>query len=287
MTRDTKMKRFLLVCAACAALGVVSASRLTAGAGAARMVYFSAVDEKGVPVSDLTPADLAVKEGGKDQKIDTLMPATTPLDAVLIVDDGGSGAFQGAVAQFLETTQNKAQVSLTALEPQPMKVMDFTKDFDEFRKAVARVGPRGRITTVGEQIMGTVESVSKDLRKRQSARAAIVVMTVGGEPPQSTEADPALNALKASGASLSVVHLMGVELGKVLGDGPRRSGGVSQQVSSGVPIGPVLTKIAQGLLGQYLLTYTLPDGVKPNERFALTTTRKGLTLLAPTRIPDK
>jgi hypothetical protein len=36
-----------------------------------------------------------------------------------------------------------------------MKVMDFTKDFDEFPEGRRRVGPRGRITTVGEQIMGT------------------------------------------------------------------------------------------------------------------------------------
>jgi hypothetical protein len=100
-------------------------------------------------------------------------------------------------------------------------------------------------------------------------------MTVGGEPPQSTEADPALNALKASGASLSVVHLTGVELGKVLGDGPRRSGGVSQQVSSGVPIGPVLTKIAQGLLGQVPADLYAARRGQAEREVRLTTTARG------------
>jgi hypothetical protein len=49
----------------------------------------------------------------------------------------------------------------------------------------------------------------------------------------------------------------------------------------------VLAKIADALLKQYVLTYTLPDGVKPNDKLSLTTSRKGITLLAPSRIPDK
>jgi len=83
------------------------------------------------------------------------------------------------------------------------------------------------------------------------------------------------------------VFLTGIELGSVLGDGPKRSGGLTQQIGSGVVLGPVLTKVADNLLHQYALTYTLPDGVKPNERIALTTSRKGITLVAPSRIPDK
>ena len=104
---------------------------------------------------------------------------------------------------------------------------------------------------------------------------------------ESSQAEPALNALKSSGAGLSVVHLAGINLGQVLGDGPKRSGGVVQQISGGVVPGPVLAKIADNLLHQYVLTYTLPDGVKLNERLSLTTSRKGVTLLAPSRVPDK
>ena len=38
---------------------------------------------------------------------------------------------------------------------------------------------------------------------------------------------------------------------------------------------------------QYRLAYTIPDGVKPNERLSLTTSRKGVKIFAPTRLPDK
>ena len=136
-------------------------------------------------------------------------------------------------------------------------------------------------------MVDAVAEAATELQRRKAARAAIIVLTVGGEKPQSNLAESTLNALKNSGASLSVVHLSGIDLGQVLGDGPKRSGGVIQQLPSGVVPGPVLAKIADNLLKQYELTYTLPDGVKPNERLSLTTSRKGITLLAPSRLPDK
>jgi hypothetical protein len=48
-----------------------------------------------------------------------------------------------------------------------------------------------------------------------------------------------------------------------------------------------LAKIADNLMNQYVLTYTLPDGVKPNDRLSVSTSRKGVRVLAPTRVPDR
>ena len=62
---------------------------------------------------------------------------------------------------------------------------------------------------------------------------------------------------------------------------------MTQQVSRGVTIAPVLAKIADNLTHQYVLTYTIPDGVKLSDRLSLTTSRKDVKLFAPTRLPDK
>lgn len=252
-----------------------------------RTVYFSALDAKGGSVTDLAAADLAVKEGGKDRAVASVAAATEPIQVSLLVDDGGTGAFQGSVAEFLNSMMGHGQFAIRAFNPQPSRLNDFTEDFGTLKIALDGIGPRGKVNTVGEQMMGAVAEAATELQKRKAARAAIVVLTVGGEQAQSSQAEPALTALKNSGASLSVVHIAGIELGQVLGDGPKRSGGVVQQIGGGVVPGPVLAKIAQNLLTQYVLTYTLPDGVKPNERLTLTTTRKGVTLLAPSHVPDK
>jgi hypothetical protein len=271
----------------CAALALFLSPRTLAISGVTRTVYFSAVDGKGNAVTDLTAADLAVKENGKDRAIDSVAPATAPLQIHLIVDDAGSGGFQAGVAQFLETLMGHAQFAITVLNPQPAKVTPLTADANQLRTALGQIGPRGRVQTVGEQIMEAVAESAKDLQQRHAPRPAIVAMTVGGEQQTRTEeADQVLSTLQKSGASLSVLYVTGIEVGKVLGDGPKRSGGLTQQVSGNVPLGPVLQKFADNLLHQYVLTYTLPDGVKPNEKLSLTTTRKGVTVLAPSRLPD-
>ena len=252
-----------------------------------RTVHFTAVDAKGAHVTDLTAADLTVKEGGKERPVAAVQPATAPVDVFLLVDDGGLGGFRTAVAQFLQTMFGHGQFAISVLNPQPIKATDFTADAGVLRAALDRMAPRGRIQPDNEQIVEAVADAANELQKRKTARRSIVVLTVVGEKTSSDLADAALNALKSSGASLSVVYVTGFELAKVLGDGPRQSGGLILQVSGSAPVGPMIAKIADHLLHQYVLTYNVPDGVKPNERFSLSTSRKGVTLLAPSRLPDK
>lgn len=252
-----------------------------------RTVHFSAVDGKGAPVTDLTAADLTVKEGGKERVVAGLQPATAPMDVFLLVDDGGLGGFRAAVAQFLQTMFKHGQFAISVLSPQPIKVTDFTSEADVLRAALDRMAPRGRVQPDNEQIIGAVSDAARDLQKRRTPRRSIIVLTVGGEKTSSDIADEALNALKNSGASLSVVYVTGFDLGRVLGDGPRQSGGTIQQVNGTAPIVPLMAKLAETLLNQYVLTYTIPDGVKLSDRLSLSTSRKGVTLLAPSRLPDK
>ena len=252
-----------------------------------RTVYFSAVDANGAPVTDLTAADLTVKEGGKERPVAAVQPATAPVDVFLLIDDGGLGAFRSGVAQFFQKTFGHGHFAIRVLNPQAIKVMDFTQNGDDLRAALGRMGQRGRVTVDNEQMIAGVFDAAKELQQRKARRASIIALTVAGEKPLADNADEALNALKNSGASLSVVHVTGVELGKVLGDGPKQSGGMIEQVNGHVVPGPTLAKFADNLLNQYVLTYTIPDGVKLNERLSLSTSRKGVKLLAPTRIPDQ
>ena len=251
-----------------------------------RTVYFSVVDGKGAPVTDFTAADLTVKEGGKNYPVAAVEPATAPLWVSILVDDAGSGAFAPAVSQFIQATFGHAQYAISVLSPQPIKVTDFTGDADALRAALGRMGQRGKINTDTEQIITAVSDAAKDLQKRKGRRA-IVVLSATGEKAQSDQGDEALNALKSSGASLNVLYITGLDLGKVLGDGPKQSGGMIQQTSGNVSLGPVLAKFADTLMHQYVLTYNIPDGVRLNEKLSLSTSRKGVTLLAPARLPDK
>lgn len=251
-----------------------------------RTFYFSAVDSKGAHVTDLTAADLTVKEGGKERVITAVRPATAPMQISLLVDDAGTGAFQPSVARFLQATVGRAQFSIRVLSPQPIMVAMLTDDVDALRGAIGRMGPRGRIQPDGEQIIAGVTDAARELQQLRAACPAIVVLSASGETVSSEIADEALNALKVSGASLSVLYITGVELGKVLGDGPRQSGGMMQRANGTAAVGRALERISANLMNQYVLTYIVPDGVKLNERLSLSTTRKGVTLIAPSRLAD-
>jgi hypothetical protein len=74
---------------------------------------------------------------------------------------------------------------------------------------------------------------------------------------------------------------------QVLGDGPKQSGGRRIEVPSTGSFPKALLQIADDLLAQYVVTYTLPDGVKPDKRFSISSKRKGVTLRAPSAISDK
>jgi len=70
----------------------------------------------------------------------------------------------------------------------------------------------------------------------------------------------------------------------VLGDGAKESGGHHDQVIA-TTHAKALEQLADELLHQYEITYTLPDGVKPSDRLSVSSKRKGVTLRAPSRLP--
>jgi hypothetical protein len=273
---------------------VVSTVTLAGGAtGAAkraetiRQVYISATDASGAPVADLTAADVAVKEDGKERPVASLQPAAAPMQVAILVEDAGVGAFQSGVAQFVQKSIGQGQFSITVLTPQATLVVDFTDDVAALKTALGRLGPRGRVQTDGDQMLDAIARAAKSLQQRKAERPIILALTGTGGQPHSVEPTDVLTTVRSSRAQLNVLFVTGAEVGMVLGDGPGQSGGRIEQVGSAPAIAAALIKIADRLQRQYLLTYTLPDGVKPSERLSVSTSRKGITLTAPSRIATK
>jgi hypothetical protein len=252
-----------------------------------RKVLFSAVDAKGTPVTDLIASDLTVKEGGKDRVIATLKPASGPLQVSILVDDGGLGSFQAGVLHFISRTLGRAEYAISMLNPTPLKLVDYTSDPAALQAAVLKLVERGRLQQDGMQLIEAISWSARELKKREAQRPVIIALTNGGEPGSSEEARFILNDLKDSAASLHVVYINGLQLGQVLNEGPKYSGGLQSNAASTQAMNDALSRVASTLFSQFELTYTLPDGTKPNDRLQLQTTRKGVTLIAPQRIPDR
>jgi hypothetical protein len=278
------------------------------GAGAeqqTRRVYVSAMDRNGAVVSDLTAAEVTVKEGSKSREVTALRPATEPLQVAIIVDDNGTGLFRVPVARFIEGLLGRAEFSIITVAGQPQKLTSFTGNSDTLRDAINQLIARPGSPDGGQLLSGIYES-ALDFERRKVQRPVILALTVGGEEHTPLPPHHVLDQLRKSGAALHVVSVVGstqrttapanrpsdllndnLGLNEVLGDGPKRSGGRREQIPALAGAVTGLQQLAEGLKRQYVVEYVLPEGVKPSDRFSIATSRKDVTLRAPTHVPDK
>jgi len=283
----------------------VAADRAAAPEPRIRIVYVAALNASGAPVTDLTAADFTVKEGGKARDVIRAGPAAAPMHIAILIDDDGTGLFRYGIAKFLDRLLGRAEFALSTVTGQTMKLVDYTASAQALREALDGLRPRPG-TPDGGQLLEGISEAARELERRKAARPVIVALTVGGEEHSTLPAHHVLDQLRQSGASLHVVAVKGgglrtpvaptkpstllesnLNLSEVLGDGPKQSGGHRDEIVAAAGIATGLEQLAESLKRQYLIEYALPDGVKPSDKINVSVKRSGVTLWAPTRIPDK
>ena len=267
-----------------------------------RTVYVTVTDKNGAPVGDLTAADFAVKEGGKPASVLQAAVSTEPLQIALIVDDNGTGLFRAPLARFVLRMDGHAQMSLSTVVGQTMKVVDYTASVDALQQGLATLNARPG-TPDGGQLLEGIAEAAIELRRREARRPVIIALTVGGEEHSTADSDQVLNQLRQSGASLHVFSVVSsalrstlavqrpsallqenLHLQRVLGEGPKQSGGRNIEIVPTPGSLADLQHLASELLQQYRVTYSPAPGARPSDRVAVSVTRKGLSVRAPTRI---
>jgi hypothetical protein len=264
-----------------------------------RTVYVTVTDGKGAPVTDLTIADFVVKEGGKEREVVKAEPATARMRLAVGVEERltPDTAIRQGIFEFLKRVSSAAEISLITIGLANRTVVDYTTDPNMLVGAINKFTLNAsRDSNVPE---GILEIADTFIKNRPERPAMVIVAIAGGQ--SSTESRVVLERLGASGATMyaatlgsrgvsgSGVGTLGDESGRdqVLGDGPRQSGGRHIDVNATAGIPKALQQIADDLLAQYAITYVLPDGVKPAKRFNISTKRRGVSLRAPSTIPDR
>jgi hypothetical protein len=275
------------------------------------ILYVTATDRNGVAVTDMQPSDLEVKVGGKTLEVVSARPAEVPLRIALLVADQGTGAFQLGIGHFMQTLLGHAEFKLVSVLVQPQTLVDYSHDGATLSAGLSRLGARGRER--GAQLMEAIQDATKDVR-HEARRPVILVLRLGGETPTQMSGNEVREMLRKSGAALYVISSAGAQggapsqardgiskeqaqladteladsaanLAQVLGDGSKESGGRHDQVIA-TTHARALEQLAQELLHQYEIACTLPDSVKPGERLSVSSKRKGVTVRAPSRLPN-
>jgi VWFA-related protein len=269
-------------------------------------VHVSAVDRKNVPVTDLTAADFVVKEGGRVREIVRVQRAAAPMDIAMIIDDSGDGIFRYAVAGFIDQLYGRAQFSIGRVVGQFQRIVDYTSDIERLRTALLGLGVMHE-TPKGGQVVEAVMQAAKEQQQRDSERPIIIVLTDTDAEYSSLPAQHVLDELQRSGAVMYVISVVRrlplnsapgaqaatdkpsdllerqLDINRVLGDGPKQSGGRRAEIAGLAGQIPALQEIAEELTRQYLITYIVPAGEKLNQKMNVSTKRRNVSVRAPSR----
>ncbi|CAN5714400.1 hypothetical protein BH24ACI5_BH24ACI5_07010 [soil metagenome] len=261
-----------------------------------RDVYVSVVDSKGAAVTGLTAAEFAVQEDGISREVVRAVPATGPLDLVILVDDSQAATaaiphLRDGLTKFIERLHGKASIGIVTVGERPTSVAERTTDLDALKKGVSRIFAR---PGSGAYLLEGIMDVARGLQKREVARPVIVVLTLEGVEFSNAQAERVLKEVYASGAALHVLTIgtpggaMTDEIRNknlVIAQGTEATGGRREQLLAEMAIPGALGKLADELLNQYVVSYGRPEALVPPEKIKVTVTRPGVTARARTRLP--
>jgi len=268
-----------------------------------RTIYVSVTDGKGNPVTDLTAQNFKIKEGGKDREIVRAEPAKAPPHIALMVEERLSvdQHVREGMFEFVKRMAGSAEISLITVGLRNNDLTPFTSDPNIVLKAINDLS---RNSQPMSNLTEGINDISKKFDQDNPTRPVIVSIAFSGGQA-GPDAKAILNQLRQGGATLYAVTFgnasadnasanaslgtLADESGReqVLGDGTKQSGGRRYDVVTTAAIPKALQDVASDLASQYAITYALPEGVKPDKRVSVSTDRKGISLRAPSAIPDK
>jgi Ca-activated chloride channel family protein len=260
-----------------------------------RAMYVTVTDQNGAPVSGLTPDDFIVREDGVQREVLRVEPATGPIEITLVVDTSDVASpyiadMRRALTGFVKDMAKGNEIALTSFGGRPQVVQGYTTSVELLNRAIGRVfAEQG----TGAYLLEALASVARGVTKRAPDRAVIVAILTQAAPEFSNEPrENLVKALRDSGAAFDAVTLQsgagtvppaGSEQATarhdrdvVLDEATRATGGISDQLLSGMALTPELTSIAAQLRSQYRLVYARPGSLIPPEKIVVSAKKPGL-----------
>ena len=297
------LRRHRNIAATLAVVGVLAAGWGTSGPGhlsaqASREqdLYLSVLTPAGVPVPNLQPDDVIVRENGMRREVLRMRRATDPIDLAVLVDTSQAATpmvqdIRKGLAGFVDRMHDLATIAVVGFGERPTVLVNYTRDSAALAKGISRIfATRGS----GAYMLEGISEVANGLDKRDASRLAIVVISAGGVEFSTASYVNVLDQLVKSGAAL---HVITVGTGGVAMDderrnreilidqGTRRTGGWRRQLLDQMSIPGALDRLATELLNQYRITYARPESLVPPDPPEVSSRTEGLVVRAtPVRV---
>jgi hypothetical protein len=272
------------------ALLTLSASAVLRAQAVQRSIYASALDQNGVPVLNLGPADFVVREDKVAREILSVVPATDPMQIAVLVDNSQAADpfirdYREAVPAFInaiaaDETGAKHQIAIITLAERPTINTDYTFDMAMAIKGAQRIFS---ISGSGTYLLDGIIETSQGIVKKGLTRPVILAITTEGPEMSDRQYMTVLEPLRASGAALHVIVVgnprnNNYDRSVVLDMGTRDTGGRNDTILTGTGLTNRLKQVATELTHQYRVTYARPTTLIPPEQVTIAAARSGLTV---------
>jgi Ca-activated chloride channel homolog len=283
----------VLIPAAAGMLAAASFSSPDLAAQAApreRTIYVSAVDDKGEPVEGLGPTDFIIREDGQRREVLRVSRAADPIDVALLIDTSAAAAsavssIRDGVRGFVAAMAPANQIAIIGLADRPTVLVDYTSDAKRLEDGVGRLFSQ---STSGMTLLDALVETSTGLRKRDTARAAIVPVITDGTEFTNRHYRDVIGAMTQAGAALHAVTIGPFytdnnsdeerERAFVLDIGTKETGGQRITVLAESAVVSALSKLARELSSQYKVVYGRPESLIPSRKTDLSSGRRGVTM---------
>lgn len=269
--------------------GPGTASVLAATQARERVAYVSVVDGKTLqPIDKVTPETIAIREDGVQREILRVSPATSEMPVALVLDNSQAAAptipdLRQAVSSFVKTTEGLGPVGVFTIADRPTMLQGYTTSQQALLDAAGRLF---QTPGSGATLLDSIADVARGLERRESERAAIVVVTGENTEFSNLHYSNVLERLRDSGAMLYAVVLLNPKASMideesrnravVLDRGPRESGGLRTDVLTSMSFDERLTTIGRMLASQHRVVYARPEALIQPEKFEVSASKPGL-----------
>jgi formaldehyde-activating enzyme involved in methanogenesis len=178
------------------------------------LVFISAADASGAPVTDLKPEEVAMTEDGAAGKVVSLDRHQLPIKLTIAIDNGRDSttaltALRTGLTGLVEALPPDVEVTLITMS-QPQTVVRPTTDRAQITQGISRFGPESRgVAKFSETLVEYSQRIDKDFKDKKLTYAPMLVI-VSTSAPEVEDVQPdtiqkALNTLQTRGARVSVV----------------------------------------------------------------------------------
>jgi hypothetical protein len=178
------------------------------------LVFISAVDASGAPLTDLKPEEIAYTESGNPGTVASLDRHQLPIKLTLAIDNGKDSVqalptLKEGLTGLVGTLPADVEVTLITMS-QPQMVVRPTTDRAQITPGISRLGAEsGAVAKFSETLVEYADRIDKDFKAKKLTYSPMLVMVSTSTPElenvQPDTINKALNTLQMRGAKVSVV----------------------------------------------------------------------------------